>query len=184
VLTVVTVYAVPAVAMWAALGALLGALPLARPALVLTAVYAVCYGVTEVAGRRLRSPGTSWQVSQAMVKNAAPWRRMLVWGSVLGPGFATRNPYAGFWLLPLVVASAGGVRAAVALAAAIGFAHGAGRALALLRDAGPLAGRDPMRMVLGAMRWRLVDGLVLLVIACTAIAACAAVLLSEGSRHA
>ncbi len=170
----------PAIAAWAVLGALLGALPLTRPALVLTTAYAVCYGVTEVAGRqRLRAPGTSWQVSQTMVINSPRWRRILVWGSVLGPGFATRNPYAGFWLLPLIVASAGGVRAAVSLAVVIGFAHGAGRALALLRDAGPSAGRDPMRMVLGSMRWRLVDGLILLVIAGAAGVACAAALLSS-----
>jgi hypothetical protein len=173
---VVAVYAVPAMAAWAVLGAVLGALPLTRPALLLVALYAACYGVDELSGRRrLRPPGTSWQVSQAMVANSPPRHRILVWGSILGPGFATRNPYAGFALLPLLVASVSGVRAAVALAAAIGLAHGAGRALALLRDAGPSAGRDPMRIMLTSMRWRVLDGVVLLVIAGAASLACAAI---------
>ncbi len=178
----ITVYTVPAIAAWALLGALLGALPLTRPALVLTAAYALCYGVNEVAGRRrLRVPGTSWQVSQTMVINSPPWRRTLVWGSILGPGFATRNPYAGFALLPLVVASASGVRAAVALAALIGLAHGAGRAVALLRDAGPSAGADPMGTMLAAMRWRTIDGIILLVIGGAAVLACAATFLSRAA---
>jgi hypothetical protein len=171
---VITVYAVPAVAAWALLGAVLGALPLTRPALLLAAAYALCYGVNELFGRRrLRPPGSSWQVPQTMVMNSTRPRRLLVWGSVLGPGFVTRNPYAGFALLPLIVASASGVRAAVGLAAMIGFAHGTGRALALLRDAGPSAGRDPMRIMLASMRWRKLDGLILLFIAGAASLACA-----------
>jgi hypothetical protein len=171
---VITAYALPAIAVWAVLGILLGALPLARPALVLTVGYAACYGVNEVAGRhRLRPPGRNWQVPQTMVMGVSRWRRILVWGSILGPGFLTRNPYAGFGLLPIVVASAGGVRTAAALAAAIGLAHGTGRALALLRDARPQAGADPMRLVLTSMYWRTFDGFALLVIAGAAIAACA-----------
>jgi hypothetical protein len=155
----------------------------ARIALVLTAGYAACYGLVEATGQlggqlRLRPPGTRWQVPQEMVTGVSRRRRILVWGSVLGPGFLTRNPYAGFGLLPIAVAAAGGVRAAIALAAAIGLAHGSGRALALLRDARPgrAAAADPMLLVLTSMRWRTLDGLFLLLIAGTAIAACARLL--------
>jgi hypothetical protein len=177
---VISVYALPAIVVWGVLGVLLGALPLARPALLITAAYAVCYGVNEVTGRhRLRPPGASWQVPQTMVMDSPPWRRILVWGSILGPGFITRNPYAGFAVLPLIVASATGVRAAAALGAAIGLAHGAGRALALLRDAGPSAGRDPIRIMLASMRWRALDGVFLLAIAAAASVAFAASLLSR-----
>jgi hypothetical protein len=156
------------------LGLALGALPLTRPAVVLTAIYAACYGLTEVTGwLGLPPPGRRWQVPQTMVVGVSGPRRILVWGSILGPGFLTRNPYAGFGLLPLVVATADGVRAAVILAAAIGLAHGTGRALALLRDArrGPAA--DPMRLVLTSMYWRTFDGFALLVIAGVAISASA-----------
>jgi hypothetical protein len=175
---VITAYAVPAVAVWAVLGAVLGALPLARPALVLAAGYAACYGLIEVTDRlggrlRLPPPGTRWQVPQDMVTGVSRGRRILVWGSILGPGFMTRNPYAGFGLLPIAVATAGGARAAAVLGAATGLAHATGRALALLRDARPrpAAAPDPMRLVLTSMRWRTFDGLLLLVIAGTAIAA-------------
>ena len=178
-MVVVTAYAVPAVAVWAALGAILGVLPLARLALVLTAAYAACYGLVEVTDRlggriRLRPPGTRWQVPQEMVTGVSRRRRILVWGSVLGPGFMTRNPYAGFGLLPIAVAAAGSVRSAAALAAAAGLAHGTARALALLRDARPgrAAAPDPMRLLLTSMRWRLVDGVVLLVTAVAALAGC------------
>jgi hypothetical protein len=171
---VVTAYALPAIAVWAVLGVALGALPLTRPAVVLTAIYAACYGLTEATGwLGLPPPGRSWQVPQTMVTGVSGRRRIIVWGSILGPGFLTRNPYAGFGALPIVVATADGVRAAAVLAAAIGLAHGTGRALALLRDArrGPAA--DPMRLVLTSMYWRTFDGFALLVIAGTAIAASA-----------
>lgn len=169
----VSAYALSAVVTWAALGAVLGALPLARPALALVTAYAAWYGLTEAAGRRwLPVPGTRWQVPQTMVVGTSARRRLLVWSTILGPGFLTRNPYAGFGLLPAAVAAAGGVPAAAALAAAIGLAHGTGRALALLRDARPGAAADPMRLVLVSMYWRTADGLALLVIAGAAATAC------------
>jgi hypothetical protein len=173
----------PAVVVWAALGTGLGALGLARPALLLTAAYAACYGLVEVTDRlggrlRLPAPGTRWQVPQAMVVGVPARRRILVWGSILGPGFLTRNPYAGFGLLPLAVATAGGARPAALLAAAIGLAHAAGRALSLLRDTSPrpAAAPDPMALVLTSLRWRTCDGFALLVIAAAAGAAAARLL--------
>ncbi|MGH3276216.1 MAG: hypothetical protein ACRDNZ_18055 [Streptosporangiaceae bacterium] len=179
----ITAYAVPAVVVWTGLGAGLSALPLARPALVLTAGYAACYGLIEVTDRlggrlRIPPPGTQWQVSQAMVLGGPGWRRILVWGSILGPGFLTRNPYAGFGLLPLAIATAGGSRIAAVLAAVTGLAHATGRSLALLRDARPAetSALDPMRLVLTSLRWRTFDGFALLVIAGTAMAACARLL--------
>jgi hypothetical protein len=45
-----------------------------------------------------------------------------------------RNPYAGFWLLPLVVAAENNVVAGIAVAAALGGIHALGRMLALMRD--------------------------------------------------
>ena len=171
---VVAAYTLPAVAVWTVLGMGLGALPLAAAALVLTAIYAGCFGLQEVAGRlSLPAPGSRWQVPQTMVLGVSGRRRILVWGAILGPGFRTRNPYAGFGLLPIVVATAGGVRAAATLAALIGLAHGSGRALALLRDARPAAAADPMRLVLTAMYWRAFDGFALLVVAGAAMTACA-----------
>ena len=91
---------------------------------------------------------------------------MVVWGFMLGPGFATRNPYAGFGLLPLAVAAAGNIRDGAAFAAAIGLAHAIGRSLALVRDSrqpGTAAGY--LQVVLRGMRWRMADGYALFLIA-------------------
>jgi hypothetical protein len=155
------------------LGLLLNLLPLSRAALLLIVAYGAFYGLAEATGRPgIAPPASRWQVPQTMVAGASPGRRILTWGSILGPGFATRNPYAGFALLPLAVAAAGGIAAGIALAAAVGVAHGTGRALALLRDARNAATADHLRMVLKSMYWRRFDGFALLVISGAALAAC------------
>jgi hypothetical protein len=144
-LLVVVAYALPALLAWTLLGAAVAALqavlPLAGIALGVAIGYAGYYGLTEVTGLRgLPPPGRAWQVPQTMMIGASPRRRILVWGAILGPGFLTRNPYAGFGLLPLVVAvmPAAGGAVTLAAAAAIGVAHGSARATALLRDVGDL----------------------------------------------
>jgi hypothetical protein len=166
-------YVVPAAAAWALLGALLGALPLSGAALVLMAAYALCYGLLEARGRALPSPpGTNWQVPSAWVLNAPRWRRTMIWGALLGPGFATRNPYAGFGLLLLAVAAAGGSRPAVLLAVAIGTAHGTGRAAALLRSVRVTGQASYLRSMSRSMYWRAFDGYALLVMSGVAVIQC------------
>jgi hypothetical protein len=170
---VVLAYALPAAVAWAVLGLLLNALPLSLAALPLIVVYGACYGVTESGGRaRPAPPGSRWQVPQTMVAGVSRRRRLLVWGSILGPGFATRNPYAGFGLLPLAVAAVGSIPAGIALAAVIGVAHGTGRALALLRDAREAIAGDHLRMILKSLYWRTFDGFALLVVSGAAAVAC------------
>jgi len=191
---VIAAYAVPAAALWAVIGLALGSLPVAPIALAAAAVYGLCYGAAEITGRPiLRSPGTGWQVPQTMLLGAPPARRVLVWGALLGPGFATRNPYAGFGVLPLAVAAAGvgGPVAGLAAGAAVGAAHGTARAVALLRDVrelnelrdrgarpaavvggGVLTAITPvpthLDLLLKTVRWRRFDGVVLLAVAAVA----------------
>jgi hypothetical protein len=93
----------------------------------------------------------------------------VLWGSLLGPGFATRNPYAGFWLLPLAVAAVGNIGYGVLLAAALGAAHSTGRALGLLRDVKDVDVNSYLQSTLRSMYWRKVDGFVLLVAAGAAV---------------
>lgn len=172
----VAAYAVPAAGTWLVLGMLISAVPLRQAAPVLIVVYAACYGLIEAAGRpRPAPPGSRWQVPQSMVRGGPSWRRLIVWGSVLGPGFATRNPYAGFAMLPLAVAAVGSIPAGVALAAAIGFGHGSGRAMALLRDARTASTADYMQSVLRSMYFRVADGYALLVISGIAVIMCVSV---------
>jgi hypothetical protein len=159
-------YLVPAGLSWALLGAALGGLPLSDAALILIPAYALCYGVAQVRGQAFPSPpGTAWQVPSAWVLNTPRWRRTMIWGALLGPGFATRNPYAGFGFLILAVAAAGGVRRAVLLAVAIGVAHGTGRAAALLRSVREIDSASYLRSMLRSMYWRAFDGYALLAVA-------------------
>jgi len=178
---VVAAYAMPAAIIWVGLGLCLAALPLTGVALAGAAVYGCYYGFAELAGvRGLAVPGRRWQVPQSLMIGASPGRRMLVWGAVLGPGFLTRNPYAGFGLLPFAVAAmrAASPVACVALAAVIGVAHGTARATALIRDIKDVApvsanAGGQLDLLLKAVYWRRLDGVILLAIAATASAASA-----------
>lgn len=110
----------------------------------------------------LPAPGRTWQVPDGWVRDIPKWRRTAVWGTLLGPGLATRNPYAGFGLLVLAVASVGDLRDGVVLAATLGFLHGLGRAAALLRAVRDAASADFMHSIIQSMRWRAIDGVALL----------------------
>jgi hypothetical protein len=162
-------YVIPAIIAWVILGLLLNLLPLRAIALLLAAGYGVFYGVLEVSGRaRPAAPGSGWQVPSQWVRGVSRRRRFLVWGSLLGPGFATRNPYAGFWLLPLAIAAVGSIGYGVLLAAAVGAAHSTGRAAGLLRDLRGIAVSDYLRSALRSMYWRMADGFALLAVAAAA----------------
>jgi hypothetical protein len=163
----------PAAIAWLLLGLFVNLLPLSTAALILTAAYGAFYGIVEVAGRpHPAPPGSAWQVPSPWVTNVPRWRRVVTWGALLGPGFATRNPYAGFWALPLGVAAVGSVRSGVVLAVCIGTTHGGGRALALLRDVRHVTTADYLHSVLRSMYWRTFDGFALLAVSGVAALGC------------
>lgn len=156
-------YAIPAGLAWLVIGVLLNVISLRHGALVLMLVYCAYYGVQESGGLHgIRPPSTSWQVPKTFVHAASWQRRVIVWGALLGPGLATRNPYAGFGLLPIAIATVGLRPAGLVVAFAIGVSHATGRALALLRDVERLDESDYYESVLRSMRWRRVDGFALL----------------------
>lgn len=127
----------------------------------------------EAVGRpRPAPPGVPWQVPSPWVTGVSRWRRVLTWGALLGPGFATRNPYAGFGVLPLGVAAVGSVRSGVAVAVGIGIAHGGGRAVALLRDVRRVTTADYLQSVLRSLYWRTFDGFALLMVSGAAVLVC------------
>jgi hypothetical protein len=171
-LTLVAAYVAPAVGVWMLVGWLLNLFPISAVALIGTALYAIMYGITEATGRTYpAAPTIMRQVPSAWVRHANPWQRILIWGSILGPGFVTINPYAGFALLALTLASIGNLHDAVIVAASIGALHGIGRSLALLRDVrgwGPADYKEAMRR---QKYWRKLDGVLLLVIGGIAVAA-------------
>jgi hypothetical protein len=146
-----------------ALGLLVNLLPLSAIALILMAGYGVFYGVAEAGGiARPTPPGSRWQVPAKWVRGVSRRRRFVVWGSLLGPGFATRNPYAGFWILPLAVAAVDDLAYGLLLAAAIGAAHSTGRALGLLHGVKDVDANNYLHSTLKSMYWRMADGFALL----------------------
>ena len=70
--------------------------------------YGAYFGTVEaLGGRGVPPPGSRWQVPQGLVRNASRRRKLVIWGGILGPGFLTRNPYAGFGMLVALAAVAG-----------------------------------------------------------------------------
>jgi hypothetical protein len=171
---VIAAYLVPAALVWAVLGLVLGVVvqavhALATAAVIAAAVYGCGYGAAEVCGSAWpAAPGRRWQVPQDLLIGASGVRRVLVWGAILGPGFLTRNPYATFGILPVLVAAAGRLPAAIAIGGLAGAAHAAGRAGALLRDSASPQ-HQPFALLLRSLRWRVLDGLALLTMAGAAI---------------
>lgn len=162
-------YALPAAATWAALAWCVNALPLMSAAIIGAVIYGAYYGILETAEKPgLRPPGTDWQVPKSLVAGKSRLRRIAIWGTLLGPGFATRNPYAGFGILPILAATTGNLQAGTVLGGLIGTAHGSGRAIALLRSSRTAFDADYSRSVLRSLHWRRADGFLLLVIAVTA----------------
>ena len=168
-------YALPAAAVWALLGLVLGALPVAPAAIVAAALYGCGYGVVEASGMaRPAAPGRRWQVPQDLLLGQTGGRRVVLWGAILGPGLLTRNPYASFGMLVVLAATVGSLPAGVWVAALIGAAHASGRAFAVLRDSARSqdegsAHAEPFALVLRSLRWRVLDGLALLAVAGAAI---------------
>jgi hypothetical protein len=90
----------------------------------------------------------------------------LTWGSVLGPGLVTRNPYAGMWLLPLLIVLQHDLFTAVVSGATVGIAHGSARAFGILRNRKHQNDScAPILILASQWRWQFMDGLALLGIA-------------------
>ncbi len=142
--------------------------PLGKVSLIVAWVaccYAASFGICEVLRIPLRPIGLQWQVPNQWLRGRPAAIQTLIWGICLGPGFITKNPYAGIWLLPFLLALTPSPFAALNLGVAIGVAHGCGRAIGILRNQKKLkTGTDctPM-MIFELWRWQFLDGFLLLV---------------------
>lgn len=123
--------------------------------------YTVVYGISETFGLRFKSPESTWQVPSGWVRGTTT-KKTLIWGSLLGPGLITRNPYAGIWLLPFLIA----LNHNILLAVVIGIVHGMARAIGVLKNRKYLDNPYSHLIILGSLfRWRSIDGMVLLLVA-------------------
>jgi hypothetical protein len=159
---------IPAAIVWAILGIVLRPLagvPFLLPLLAL--VYALWFGVRETLGLHRRLLGLVWQVPSSWIKGRPAMVRTLIWGTTLGPGLVTKNPYAGMWLLPLLVALNHNLLITVAVSAAVGASHGAARAIGVLRNRKCIAmdGSAYLRIFNAQTQWQYIDGLALLLAA-------------------
>ncbi len=164
-------YIVPAALVWAGLAGLLSWLPVSPVWLTLIGlVYALGYGITEALGLPVRSPTIAWQVPQSWVVGHTRVGRTLIWGSVLGPGLLTINPYASFWLLPILVTIVASTHPLLPIASfglLVGSAHGAGRVLGIWRNerqqqAQCGSSATTFTIMTRQVWWRLLDGRLLL----------------------
>lgn len=164
----IAAYVLPAAVVWGVLGIILRSLDgipflLPLPALV----YALWFGILETLGVPFQPPGLAWQVPSHWIKGHPAMVQALIWGTALGPGLVTRNPYAGMWLLPLLVALNHSLLMAMAVGIAVGVAHGGARVLGVLRNRRCIdMDTDAYLRILGAeLRWLYMDGLALLLAA-------------------
>ena len=165
----IAAYVLPAAIVWGILGVvfrLLSNIPWLIPLIALA--YTFWFGLLETLGLSFRPIEIGWQVPSRWIDGRPAMVQALIWGTTLGPGLVTRNPYAGIWLLPLLIALNQSLLIAMVVGIAAGIAHGGARVL------GVLSNRRSMDMdeeyahlkILGAQfRWQYIDGLALLVAA-------------------
>lgn len=138
--------------------------------LLLALVYALWFGVRETLGLHHRLLGLIWQVPSGWIRGRSAGTRAIIWGVTLGPGLVTKNPYAGMWLLPLLVALIALNRTplvTVAVGVAVGAAHGGARAIGVLRNRKCIAvdASAHMKILQSQEHWQYFDGLALLLAA-------------------
>lgn len=169
----VCAYTLPAAIVWSSLGFALGATGGSTPAALAALAYAAFWGWVELSRISIQPPGLNGGVKSTWVVNRHPAAQLAIWGAALGPGLVTYNPYAGMWLIPLLLALTGDPATGLAVGALVGLAHGLGRAAGVahnIRDIRRACEGASMRALEAAPRWRLVDGAVLLgVAACLAV---------------
>lgn len=159
-------YALPASLIWGLVGAAIQ--PLSGASLIValaTFCYALGFGICEVLKIPFRPPSSFWQVPHGWLRGRSTIAQTLIWGVCLGPGLITRNPYAGIWILPLLLALIPNHIAAISIGVAIGMAHGCSRALSILRLRKTVGVDCTPTLVLQLWRWQTIDGIILLFIA-------------------
>jgi hypothetical protein len=161
----------PAAAVWAALGALLALVP-QLVAVIAVVVYAMLHGLAETLDLRLDAPGINWQVPSSWLRGRRLAAHVAIWGTTLGPGLVTRNPYAGMWFILFALAAVDRPELGAVIGAIVGVVHGTARALGILANhADRYSPELPWRMMITQMRVRLADGIGLLAAAGAIVAA-------------
>lgn len=157
-------YVFPAVATWGIIGLICWVFSDVPVMIVFLAfLYVVIFGGLETLGLPFRAPSLAWQVPARWIQGKSIKAQAIIWGTLLGPGLVTRNPYAGIWVLPLLLALHQHIIVAVALGMVVGITHGGARALGVISNRRQMNARySPMQILTAQWRWRYIDGLALL----------------------
>jgi len=162
----IAAYVFPAALVWGVISMvfhLLSSIPLLLS--LLACAYALWFGALEALGLPSQAPSLAWQVPAGWITGRPATVQALIWGTALGPGLVTRNPYAAMWLLPLLLALNSNLLSAFLTGIAVGIAHGGARVLGVLNNRKHMDA-DPVYVhlkILGAqLRWQYLDGLALL----------------------
>lgn len=153
-------YALPAALVWSLLGWIWASVHVSIVSRSVAVAYAAVFGIAEVMWLRLSPPSSGWGVPARWVRGRGMPSRTVIWGTLLGPGLVTKNPYAGMWLLPLLMWSAPTAAAGAVVGLGAGLAHGSMRAWGVRSNA--RHGRGGHAIMLRQLYWRYVDGAVLL----------------------
>lgn len=157
-------YTVPAAMVWGLLGLAVSQFRELMPAVLTGAViYGIIFGLSEIAALPVRVPSLPWQVPSHWVRGRSDFTGEIIWGIWLGPGLVTRNPYAGMWLLPiLLVLGNYSLLDTIVVGSLVGVAHGCGRALGVRDNCRQLGKKAALLDLMAAQwRWRLIDGMLL-----------------------
>ncbi len=168
ILLYIAAYAIPAAIVWGIFALafrLLAGSPLLLPFLALA--YALWFGLNELVEFSRIRLSLAWQVPSHWVKGRSALVQTLIWGTSLGPGLITRNPYAGIWLLPFLIALDRDPAMTFIVGLAVGAVHGGARAIGVLRNRSCMRSDvDAYLKIMGAQqRWQYLDGLALLLAA-------------------
>jgi len=144
---------------------LLAGIPLLLPLLAL--VHALYFGLGETLEFHRLRLSLAWQVPSHWIRGRPAIVQTLIWGTSLGPGLVTRNPYAGIWLLPFLIVLDRNLPMTLFVGIAVGAVHGGARAVGVLRNRSCIStDADAYLKIMGAQqRWQYLDGLALLLAA-------------------
>jgi hypothetical protein len=154
-------YSLPAAVIWGVLAIIIHPLTsLSQVMVVIAWLYALTFGVLEAFALPFRPLSLAWQVPAQWLQGRSTFVQNLIWGMTLGPGLVTRNPYAGMWLLPILLTLNHNVFTDVGIGVVIGITHAGMRAFGILSTRRHLD--ECGSHILKQWRWRVSDGLLLL----------------------
>lgn len=153
-------FTVPAALAWTVVALLMSWVTPSGAALTAALVFAAAYGITQLTMIPVPVPTLPFGTPSSWLRGRGSRAQAAIWGATLGPGFATRNPYAGMWLAVLALGVIDPVVHASVVGCVAGAGHGFARSVGIALNIRRRA--TPFEVMAARMHWRLVDGVALI----------------------